>query len=240
MTRPRGQYGVDAPYVPLSMLAGFLVTLILGFLFTGWTWWVISLIFLLLALIYLRTTYVGKFAIWRRTLRGLRLSGREHAVDIGCGRGAVTVMLATILSDGRVDGVDLWRTHDQSGNAEAHTRANLAANGVSERVELHTEDMRELPFADESVDLVTASFSIHNLTDKADRRVAVEQAYRILRPGGRIVIADIRAVKEYAATLRELGAEVSVKNAGFDGWWSAPWMATKTLTAVKTAPGPAT
>jgi arsenite methyltransferase len=105
---------------------------------------------------------------------------------------------------------------------------------VADRVALHTADMRNLPFDEASVDLVTASLSIHNLKDPADRKSAVTAAYRILKPGGRIIIADIRAVKEYRDTLTELGArDVVLRNAGFNGWWSAPWMATTTLVAVK-------
>ncbi|MFZ2504371.1 MAG: class I SAM-dependent methyltransferase, partial [Nocardioides sp.] len=130
--------------------------------------------------------------------------------------------------------VDLWRSQDQSGNAEEHTRANLRTNDVSERVGLHTADMRTLPFEDATIDVITASVSLHNLKEPEDRKAAVADAYRVLKPGGRILIADFRAVKEYQAALVELGAQDIVRaNAGFNGWWSAPWMATSTLIATK-------
>jgi arsenite methyltransferase len=234
MSRPAGSYGIDAPYVPLGFLGGAVVSIVLSLVGNRLTWLVVALFFIVLAAIYLRTSLSGKFAIWRRLIAAADLRGDEHAVDVGCGRGAVTVIVAEHLPNGRVDGIDLWKSMDQSGNAEDHTRANLEANGVAGRVELHTGDMRDLPFADDSVDLVTASLSIHNLTDPADRKTAVTAAYRILKPGGRIIIADIRATKEYRTTLTELGArDVVMRNAGFDGWWSAPWQATTTLVAVK-------
>jgi arsenite methyltransferase len=234
VTRPRGSYGIDAPYVPASFLATTVLALIFSaFISPPWGWWIVAAFFLTLAVIYLRTTFVGKFAIWRGLISALELRGDERAVDVGCGRGAVTVMLAEQLPQGHVDGVDLWRSRDQSGNAEARTRANLEANGVSDRVELHTANMLELPFAPASVDVVTASLSIHNLPDAADRKHAVEQAYRILRPGGRLIIADIKHVDDYGRALKELGADVRVRGAGPSGWWSAPWMGTTTLVATK-------
>jgi len=235
VTRPRGSYGIDAPYVPISFLAVTVLALIFSaFITPSWGWWIVAAFFLTLAVIYLRTTLVGKFAIWRGLIGRLELRGDERAVDIGCGRGAVTVLLAEQLPQGHVDGVDLWRSRDQSGNAEARTRANLAANDVSDRVDLHTADMRELPFPPGSVDVVTASLSIHNLPAAGDRKTAIEQAYRILRPGGRLVIADIKHVDDYDMVLKDLGAsEVRVRGAGPAGWWSAPWMATTTLVATK-------
>jgi arsenite methyltransferase len=234
MTKPRGSYGIDAPYVPLMFIVGAVVSIVLSFFASTIIWLLVAVFFLALAAIYLRTSLSGKFAIWQRLISAAGLRGDERAVDVGCGRGAVTVILAQHLPTGQVDGIDLWRSQDQSGNDEEHTRANLEANAVSDRVTLHTADMRELPFEDGSIDVVTASVAIHNLKDPADRKAAVAAAYRVLKPGGRVIIADIRAVKEYAATLAELGArDIVLKNAGFDGWWSAPWMATTTLVATK-------
>lgn len=234
MSRPRGSYGVDAPYVPAAFVLAAVVASVLGFVSASWVWWVIAIFAVALAGIYLHTTLVGKFTIWQRLLAGANLSGTERALDVGCGRGAVTVLLAQHLPSGHVDGVDLWRSQDQSGNAEEHTRANLVANEVSDRVTLHTADMRQLPFEDNAFDVLTASVSIHNLTDSVDRMAAVIDAYRVLKPGGRILIADIRAVKEYRAAIAELGArDIVVAGAGFNGWWSAPWMATTTLVGTK-------
>lgn len=236
VSRPRGSYGIDAPYVPAGFVLAAVVAGVFAVLARSWVWTVVLVFFLALAGIYLHTTLAGKFAIWRRLLATADLVGTERALDVGCGRGAVTVLLAQRLPQGHVDGIDLWRSRDQSGNAEDRTRANLEANDVSGLVDLHTGDMRTLPFEDESVDVVTASVSIHNLKARADREAAITEAYRILKPAGRILIADIRAVDEYRARLVELGAgDVVVAGAGFDGWWSAPWMATTTLVAVKPA-----
>src|SRR4029450_14051737 len=96
----------------------------------------------------LSSTRVGKSAVWSELFDRLDLKGDERLLDIGCGRGAVLLMAAKRLPRGRAVGVDLWSTTDQSGNAEQVTRRNAALEGVAERVELHTADMRQLPFDD--------------------------------------------------------------------------------------------
>ena len=82
---------------------------------------------------------------------------------MGCGRGAVLLMAAQHLTTGRAVGVDLWRTVDQSGNSAEATRRNAVAEGVADRVELHTADMTALPFEGNSFDLVLSSLAIHNI-----------------------------------------------------------------------------
>ena len=70
---------------------------------------------------------------------------------------------------------------------------------MSDRVELHTGDMTALPFADAGFDVVTSSLAIHNLPTLTARYQAIDEALRVLRPGGRLVIADIRSVRRYGA-----------------------------------------
>jgi ubiquinone/menaquinone biosynthesis C-methylase UbiE len=78
--------------------------------------------------------------------------------------------------------------------------------GVSDRVHFETADMRALPFPDATFDLVVSSLAIHNIRTNTDRKQAIREAFRVVKSGGRIVIADIRATATYADELRELGA----------------------------------
>ena len=66
----------------------------------------------------------GKFVQWEHILDGLKLRGDEAVLDIGCGRGAVLTAVARRLTTGRVNGVDIWNTRDQSGNAKEVTLRN--------------------------------------------------------------------------------------------------------------------
>src|SRR5262249_61256291 len=112
------------------------------------------------------------------------LTGDERLLDVGCGGGAVLRMAAGRLPGGRAVGVDVWSARDQSGNAEQVTRRNADLEGVADRVELHTADMRQLPFEDGSFDVVVSSLAIHNLSGAGERAKALREAARGPRQGG--------------------------------------------------------
>src|SRR5262249_14288427 len=151
----RGAYGYDAPYA-LIMFAlaalGSLAALVL-FLWQGNTRGIRFSAFYFVffaghACSFFYTTRRGKFVEWERILDGLHLRGDERVLDVGCGRGAVlTAVAARLTPSGRATGVDIWNAMDQSGNAEGVTLRNAALEGVSDRVQVETADMRSLPFA---------------------------------------------------------------------------------------------
>ena len=238
----RGDYGVDAPYAPI----GFAIAALVAGAGAIIVWWntgrvitpplIVLLFFCGNVGSFLYTTRCGKFTEWARILDTLALHGDERVLDIGCGRGAVLTAVARRLGSGRITGVDLWIARDQSGNARDVTLRNAALEGVADRVAVETGDMRALPFADASFDLVVSSLAIHNIASDNDRVRAVGEAWRVLAPGGRLVIADIRATRLYASTLAELGAAaVTRRRLGWRFWWGNPFAATSLVTASKPA-----
>jgi ubiquinone/menaquinone biosynthesis C-methylase UbiE len=149
----------------------------------------------------------------------------------------VLTAVARRLTTGRVTGIDIWSTHDQSGNARDVTVRNASLEGVADRVDIETGDMRALPFPDRAFDLVVSSLAIHNIRANADRRKAIAEGFRVLKPGGRLVVADIRATSTYADTLRGIGAaDVKLRRLGWRFWWGNPIAATTLLTASKRVP----
>jgi arsenite methyltransferase len=182
---------------------------------------------------YLYATRSGKFRVWDRVLDDLRLRGDETLLDLGCGRGAVLLAAAKRLPQGRAIGVDLWQA-DQTGNSQQATLANAELENVADRIELHTGDMTALPLSDESVDVIVSSLAIHNIPTRAARRLALDQAVRVLRPGGRLAIADLRETRQHAEHLRELGwRNVRRRNLGWRMWYGGPWFSTSLVTATK-------
>jgi arsenite methyltransferase len=183
------------------------------------------------AALFIRTTRVGKFEVWAQILADLGLRGDETVLDMGCGRGAVLLAAAKLLPNGRAIGVDIWRA-DQTDNSQANTLRNAELEGVEDRVEVLTADITELPFDDNSVDVVVSSLVVHNISDPKGRERAISEAARVLRPGGRLVVVDIFFTNHYARQLRELGWDVTRRNLGWRMWWG-PGMGTRVLAATK-------
>jgi len=238
-----GDYGYDAPY-GLVMFGSFAVA---SALIAAICWWrglnpeavraiILCAFFVANFAFYLHTTRRGKFLEWDRILDRHRFRGDERVLDMGCGRGAVLTAVARRLTSGRVTGVDIWSRKDQSGNAKDVPVRNAALEGVGDRVEIETGDMRALPFSAATFDVVVSSLAIHNIRRNADRRQAITEGFRVLKPGGRIIIADIRATRLYEAALRTLGAvNIERRRLGWRFWWGNPLAATTLLTASKTA-----
>ena len=184
---------------------------------------------------FIHTTRRGKFAVWAEILDVLQLRGDETLLDLGCGRGAVLHAAAKRLPDGRAIGVDLWRA-DQTGNSPEQTLANAAAEGVADRVEVHTGDMTNLPFDDASVDVIVSSLAIHNIPARDGRARALNEAARVLRPGGRLAIVDLWDTRRHTQRLRALGwDDVRRRNLGWRMWWGGPYLGTHLVTATKPA-----
>jgi arsenite methyltransferase len=234
--RRQGSYGIDAP-LWVGIFAVVIAANVVNAALSGKPWPLVPVVFLLAcAGSCFYTTLRGKFVAWSDLLDRLGLRGDERILDLGCGRGAVLLLAAQHLTTGRAVGVDLWRSRDQSGNAAEATRRNAVAEGVADRVELHTADMTALPFADNSFDVVVSSLAIHNIRGRAGREKAIGEAVRVLRPGGRLVIADIWATRHYQAHLAKFGmSDVARRGLGWRFWWGGPWAATRLVTATKPA-----
>jgi arsenite methyltransferase len=171
----------------------------------------------------------GKLRARDQLLDRLAFTGNETVLDVGCGHGLMLIGAALRVPQGRAIGVDLWSQVDQKSNSSAATLANARAAGVADRVEVRDGDMRALPLEDASVDVVVSSLAIHNVTGDTERRKAILEIVRVLRPGGRVGILDIAHVRTYAKDFRDAGMR-DVKLHGFTLWIYPP---TRVLTAVK-------
>ncbi|MFD0279557.1 class I SAM-dependent methyltransferase [Kitasatospora sp. NPDC127111] len=228
--RPR--YGVDAPAFPATLgAAGAACLLAAGRWRPGRAALATTGTALLAQTgVYLHTTLCGKLHVWERELDRAGLKGDERLLDLGCGRGAVLIAAARRLPAGRAVGVDLWSGQDQSGNTPEATLANAAAAGVPDRVEVHTADMTALPFADDSFDVVTSALAIHNVPSARARYRAVDEAMRVLRPGGQLLVADFWPMaRKYAAHL----GQGTLRGLGPGYWYGGPWLGVTLLHAVK-------
>ncbi|MBI4657852.1 MAG: methyltransferase domain-containing protein [Verrucomicrobia bacterium] len=60
-----------------------------------------------------------------------------------------------------------------------------------------------MPFPDNTFDAVLSSWALHNIYDRPGRETAVKEIIRVLKPGGRVVIIDIRHTQEYEEVMRQ-------------------------------------
>lgn len=217
-------YGIDAPDVVRRFLMFGSVALVVNFaapsLMTmlpapaapalsgiarslGWMGWS----FVATACVMLWGSKVGKFHLRDKVLNALPWRGDERVLDVGCGHGLMLAGVARRLTTGRAIGIDIWRSEDQARNSPEATLRNMRLEGVASHVEVRTADARALPFDASSFDVVVSSWALHNLANGEDRRRAIDEIVRVLKPGGRVALIDIRHAQTYAALLRAYGFE---------------------------------
>lgn len=106
----------------------------------------------------------------------------EVVLDVGCGAGIDTLLAARrVTPGGRVLALDMTPTMVE------RTRMNARAAGW-DHVEAHEGLMEALPFPDASVDVVVSN-GVLNLSTRKSRSLA--EMHRVLRPGGRVALADL-------------------------------------------------
>jgi SAM-dependent methyltransferase len=166
-----------------------------------------GLICLAVGWVMMWSSRVAKLRLRDRMLDSLSLKGDEKVLDVGCGRGLLAIGAAKRLKSGKVTGIDVWNPMDLSGNTAEAARANVKLEGVADKVRIEDGDARKLVYPEGNFDVVVSSLAIHNIPDHDERSQAVREMYRVLKPGGKLLIYDIFRAGEYAETLRGLGAQ---------------------------------
>jgi ubiquinone/menaquinone biosynthesis C-methylase UbiE len=135
----------------------------------------------------------------------------DHAVDLGCGSGQVTLALAPKVAS--VLAVDI------SEKMIRLLADNAASRGIT-NVEGTAMPVEQLEFQPGSVDLIVTNYALHHLRD-GDKPVLVGRAYEWLRPGGRLVIGDMMFGRGGDQRDREIIASKVglLLKKGPGGWW---------------------
>ncbi len=117
----------------------------------------------------------------KEALAYLGLSGTEMVVDAGSGSGFYTFMLAEVLRNGKILALD------QSPEMLDELARRVRKKRINRRVEVLECDIRDVPLADDVADAAISLFVWHYLSDPSR---ASEELFRLLKPGGRVFIAD--------------------------------------------------
>jgi SAM-dependent methyltransferase len=152
----------------------------------------------------------------------------EAVLDLGCGTGQISLPLAVQGAD--VTGIDV------SPEMAGRLRAEAERRGLRS-VAAMAMPMEKLVLQPGTFDLIVSSYSLHHLRDP-DKARLVQACYQWLRPGGRLVIADMMLGRGGSARDREI---IRVKVAtlatrGPGGWWRIAKNAVRYLVRVQERP----
>jgi ubiquinone/menaquinone biosynthesis C-methylase UbiE len=122
--------------------------------------------------------------------RLLKPEGGEFILDVGCGTGVFTSYF--LEAGAEVVGLELSRPMLIRGMVKNRGRRFLPVQG----------DMRNLPFADASFDKAVSVTAIEFIEEA---KVAVEEMFRVIKPGGIIVVATLNSLSPWAHRRGEAG-----------------------------------
>ena len=162
---------------------------------------------------------VGKLALRERLLDQIQWKGDERVLDVGCGRGLLTVGAARRLLSGRVVGIDVWKRGAITGNRAHSVLENARIEHVSDRVEVKEGDARELPFGNETFDVVVSNFVVHEMNSRQDREAMMSEVARVLKPGGQVALVDFVFTGECVVELRKHGVNATRVRDKFVSFW---------------------
>lgn len=177
--------------------------------------------------IFFHTISSGHRNILTDLIKRLAIPTTAQVLSFSAGRIEDLTMLAHQLeAPGKVTGVAKWQQSLPAFNQQ------IATAHLVDRVKLVDAGMMNLPFANQLFDYVIVDAALHNVTPAIQRGRALQEATRVLKATGTLVIIDTKYMDEYQQVLANVGFDnVQVVKTGFNGWWGGPWITTKVLIA---------
>jgi SAM-dependent methyltransferase len=189
-------YAWQYSHVHLIPIAVGLIALVLSIRFKRSRWLVAS--FAILSVWGFSSLLIVQFAL-RANLplelptQTFMASGGGRVLDVGAGSGRATLMVLLARPKTHVVALDWFKTgYGIDGNTPARLLKNAAIAGASDRVDVQSADMREMPLAAESFDGVVSAYAIDHMRREHSLR-ALREVHRVLRPAGEFLLEVLEA-----------------------------------------------
>jgi SAM-dependent methyltransferase len=168
-----------------------------------------------LAWLFVQWRWRQRSAVRSQVLDSIDWRGDETVLDVGCGNGLLLNGAALRLKSGRAVGIDLWAPHGGGGSLDLLWR-NARMENVADRIEFKEADARQMPFESQTFDIVLSSGAMHHISrSQADFEQALHEIFRVLKPGGQVVIWDItHMVEACASRMKSAGMTCKLSPAG--------------------------
>lgn len=165
----------------------------------------IGVLLLVVGGVMLWSSMSGKFGLAWKMLEDMKWRGREKVLDVGCGRGLLTIMAARKAPFGEIIGIDIWSQEQLSENTKEAATENAETERVLDRVRFEDGDATDLRYGPSCFDKIVSGFCLHAIGSRKERNKAVVNLIKLLRPGGEIAILDILHTREYKVVFEEQG-----------------------------------
>lgn len=182
--------------------------------------WSVSGVIVLAGLLYVMfSTMVKNVTNLERRLKGrdrllneIHWQGDEKVLDVGCGNGKLILEAAKRLTTGKGIGIDIWA--ENAGDSQASKFIeNAEIEGVSDKVILQNEDVRNLPYEDNSFEVIISGLTMHHILHGSDSEKAMPEMVRVLKPGGKMGTYDVPiAVNATKKLMLQNGLEIVKKD----------------------------
>jgi SAM-dependent methyltransferase len=122
-------------------------------------------------------------------IKNLVWNGEGRVLDIGCGSGALSISVAKKYKNAQIIGIDYWGKQWEYSQTMCEKNAEL--ENVPTRIEFQKASAADLPFDDESFDVVLSNLVFHEVGGVKHKTEVIKEALRVLKKDGKFVFQDL-------------------------------------------------
>jgi ubiquinone/menaquinone biosynthesis C-methylase UbiE len=154
---------------------------------------ILGILVIIFGFYLLVSNFVGMFSliiesnenkeILDRIVTVLNLKGNELFLDVGSGRGRISILLAKNLKNGKIIGID-------TGNVMQIAHKNAVIEGVGEKIEFLSGNVLAIPFGNDTFDSITCAGVFNHLKEN-QINTALSEIWRVLKSNGTFMLFEM-------------------------------------------------